>query len=174
MDLSSVSEHWNKTSWVHGFSPEYVSIGVAPNSAAMFRLMVLGEMEVRAMPLTDLLEAFRKLGDKVGNMDDLIAKFSQMPVAKMTALVQSGGLKLWTRRVMKEELVFVPAGWLVCERSVGGQSIYALRKSYFFKSVTAASNYSAAMELLEAGGRGIDKMRQVSGMFANSSAGVAA
>ena len=51
-------------------------------------------------------------------------------------------------------------GWLIVERGDGPLSL-SIRKSFFFRGPGVQDNYAAAMRLLEADGKKLDKMKVV-------------
>ena len=168
MVLSTISTHWNHTSWLTGYSPVYMSPGTCPNSGAMFRLMVLGEIEVHAFPATAVLEAFKKIGDGAKHFDDLKKKLISLEEAKYQSLITTGGLTVWHHKQEKDQLIYIPVGWVVIERVVSGPkvpSVYAVRKSYFFDTPASQASYNAVVKSMQDAGREVKKMSEVSALF---------
>ena len=75
------------------------------------------------------------------------------------------GVTFYKHTAQKEEIVHVPAGFLVMERGSGSQGplICGVRKSMFFS--TGRDGYQATLELLKSSGTNVDKMDQILNTF---------
>lgn len=71
------------------------------------------------------------------------------------------GLKPFFHRLEKEEILYVPTGHLLVEKTGASSMIYGARKSFIVADSTAASNYAACKELLAKDGKDVEKMEKV-------------
>jgi hypothetical protein len=75
-------------------------------------------------------------------------------------LVDSGA-KIRTHSQKANSMVFIPNGWLSSDEAVKGMLLYGIRKTVLCKTPTSYSNYQAITNLLETGGRTVDKMKKL-------------
>ena len=61
----------------------------------------------------------------------------------------------------RQASLWLPAGWILCERSHDGRLIYGARQSMFFKRKGTVANYVLAKTLLSAAGHHVGRMEQV-------------
>ena len=65
----------------------------------------------------------------------------------------------------KAHFVYLPSGWILCERSHDGPLTCVARKSMFFKSKGTVANYALANALLPAAGHDVGRMEQVANVL---------
>ena len=160
LDISSVSTSWNTTSWAWGYSAEYWSVSMPPTSAALLRVVCLGEVEVFAWDVNSLTTGFKEIGKTATNMDEVVEAVKVLTDQDMAALVAKGCKGYYT--VMTKDLMhYVPAGWLIAERSKVGPLVYGVRKSIMFKTASALESYSTSKELLARASHDVSKMEFV-------------
>ena len=114
IDISTVSASWNTTSWTWAISEEHWNINMTPNSAALVRVMWMGEVEVRAWPLKALQEGLTKIGKEVNAVGELTTVLQALGDDGLRELATHGckGFEVSTllTEVRKKEHV----GHLVC------------------------------------------------------------
>ena len=129
----------------------------------LIRLLVTGEIEVHAFNASELVRCFEKIGEPIKDFDDLKNKVAAINEERLQKFIQEG-LVLWHHKQVKEQMLYIPAGWVCCERvssGAGVPSVYALRKSYFFNSRAATEGYKQIVQLMKASGRDVAKMEEV-------------
>ena len=86
LNISSVAANFKSTSWIFGLAPDYVSFGLAPTSASVFRLLALGSAHVWAVSLNGLLLGFKVIGKEIHDSDALETPVRQMTEADILAM----------------------------------------------------------------------------------------
>ena len=162
VDISSVSSSWMDTFWMYGLDPAWSNVGLQPNSAASIRIKWLGSLEVFCAPVEGLKKAFNENGTVIHNFTQLKEAFGGLTDLTYTAMRATCHDFYVHRCVLpKEQLLYIPAGWMVAERVTGGPLQYGVRKSMFFCSKSATSNYGTCKDLLEADKHNVQKMEDV-------------
>lgn len=69
----------------------------------------------------------------------------------------------------KDDVCYIPTGWLIAERVRSGPLVYGVRKSFFIHSTVTKSNYSLAVELLAASGSNVSKMNTIESLISDTS-----
>lgn len=62
-------------------------------------------------------------------------------------------------------VLYLPQGWLTCERSVDGALIYGCRKSFILNTPLAAQAYKNTIALLSRSNRNVERMEAISKLF---------
>ena len=71
------------------------------------------------------------------------------------------GMKPAYHKLQKDEMMYMPAGYIVAERTSTAPMIYGTRKSYFFAEAGAAANFAHCLHLSNADGKDVERMEQV-------------
>lgn len=167
LDISEVSSTWNGTSWLFGVGTDFHVVAPTPNSAALLRVLWMGEMEVMAWPVVQLKDVLSSMGKTVKSMDDLVKVVGALTEADVKSMKAKE--LIGVRTVMsKEVLYFVPAGWLIAERCRAGPLLYGVRKSVFVQSENDLAQYSACHQLLSEGGVDTTKMAAIKEIFSRA------
>ena len=58
-------------------------------------------------------------------------------------------------------VLFVPQGWICCEKSVEGGLLYGVRKSYLTTHSVGAANYRATIDVLKRSNREVGRMEEI-------------
>ena len=66
-------------------------------------------------------------------------------------------------KLVKDELLFVPTGYILMERTGSSTMIYGARKSFVIADGNALKNYGICKTLQEQDGKNVEKMAQVLG-----------
>ena len=75
--------------------------------------------------------------------------------------LQEVGVKVYIVFQVPQETLYVPAGWLLFERSVRGTVLAGVRKSCFIQNSDCEDMYKAAMTTLAGDAQNVDKMKAV-------------
>jgi hypothetical protein len=165
MDISVVSTSWGTTSWTIGLDPTYRNISMCPNSSALLRVMSLGDVEVYAVGLLALKKGIASINRTFSNMEELTKLLSELSSTVWSEMVDKHKMPIYHAIFAKEELMYLPAGWVLMERCRSGPLVYGVRKSIFLQSPAAKDNYCFAKEMLAAAGTNTRKMDMVSDAF---------
>ena len=84
-----------------------------------------------------------------------------MSTDDLNRMVKEYKVPVYRQMVEKEEMIYIPAGWLLCERVVNGTLLYGARKSVFFRSDGTSQKYALARECLSKAGNDVSKMDMV-------------
>lgn len=158
VDISNVSATWNNTSWLFGLSETFHSISMAPNSAALLRVLWMGEMEVVVWELNTLVTALKAIEKKCGSIDELKETLASLRDSDVQQMSDCPG---YYTTMVPEMVYYIPCGWVVCERVKAGPLIYGCRKSIFFKTGSSVKNYAMAKELMSAANLDVTKMDSI-------------
>ena len=144
--LASISAAWKSTTWVWGLAPKsYSKVSLTPNCAAMFYMVVLGEVDLWMVAVEDMVRV-RKAQKKPHDKLDIIKKdLEAMTDPEMEELARQ--LSMYHIHVPKETLIYVPAGHIVMEKAGESSLVYGLRKSVFFDTVRTKELYTAAVDV---------------------------
>ena len=61
----------------------------------------------------------------------------------------------------KDQVMYIPVGYILAERTTAGPMIYGSRKSFIIADSQAHVEYSKVVELCSKDGKGIERMQQV-------------
>ena len=141
------------TVWLFGMDPKLRSLGNTPNSMAMFKTLVHGEVKVMAFEAASLVAALRQeLKKDVIAYDDLIDKLTHYGATTLELMAKNGA-KICVGTIQASQTFYVPQGWLVLEQPVKGVLIYGCRKTTLFKSEAGKRAYEAMVGLHAASDR---------------------
>ena len=71
------------------------------------------------------------------------------------------GIKPYYHKLQKDEVLFVPMGYLLMERSGASTMLYGAWKSFIMHENNAEGNYIACKDLQAKDGKNVEKMQQV-------------
>ena len=169
--IQSIVPGFDKALWTCGYSANYTSINIAPNACAMIRVLAMGEINCILINLVDLVKALDGAFVKLSDIKEFVSSLGN---AKYTEIVDSGCAFHHVKQ-QAEELLFVPAGWLLCETcssaTADGQAqqlIYGFRKSLFFNNGSDRDGYGQVESLMSNDGLDTSKMKKVQELFTAS------
>ena len=129
--------------------PGFHQCGLSANSAAAFKLIVLGEVDTWLVNMPSLLKAAGAANMECKSLKAIVALLEQLSSERFHLLVRNG-LEVVHKKMTKETLYYIPCGWLVLEKaSVDSSVVYGVRKSYFWDTMAAKQAYAHAKELSE-------------------------
>ena len=170
IDLSIVSPTWNTTSWLWGYKPkEYYNVGFTPQGTGLFKIYVMGCVHVWLLDLLSLTKACADIneGDQVKDHDSLMKYIAELSVDKLQEL-KSKGAKVVYHKTSAEDMMYIPAGQILVEKSSEDSLIYGMRKSFLFNDPSGQQSFSKVVDLKKASGQSAAKMKQVLGLFSTS------
>ena len=77
------------------------------------------------------------------------------------AVWKAMGVKPYYHKLEKDQVLFVPMGYLLMERSGASTMNYGARKSFIMHEGHAIENYTACKSLQAKDGKNVEKMQQV-------------
>ncbi|OLP85976.1 Tenascin-R [Symbiodinium microadriaticum] len=164
VDLSEVASAWTTTSWMFGLLPKRIFIQATPNCAAMLRTLQYGEVEIYLFPILHFVSALKTAGMTVpSSFSELEKAVEDLSSETWKQLSKDIGLTYHT--LSKEQVLYVPTGYMTVERSSSSPMIYGARKSFFLVDAKSAvvSLYALCVELSSKDGKNVDKMNEVLG-----------
>ena len=156
LDISKIPDgsSFMENCWYFGYDPKGAWAHFAPNGAAMIRCLASGEMRVIGFGVKDVAERMTEKG-LVSNLD----KMTEF-VLSLTAddpIVAKG----FSAQISQDDVIFVPPGMVLCEKSTSSVLLYGARKSYVLKNDAAMKSYEICIDMLEASGRDPSKMKSI-------------
>ena len=131
--------------------PGFHPCGLSPNSAAAFKLIVLGEVDAWLASMPSLLQAASGAAImECKSLKAIVAPLEQLSSERLHVLARNV-LEAVHKKIAKETLHYIPCGWLVLEKaSVGSSVVHGVRKSYFWGTMAAKQAYAHAKACLAA------------------------
>ncbi|CAE7038483.1 Tnr [Symbiodinium sp. CCMP2456] len=160
IDLSEVAQSWNNTSWMFGLLPKRVFLGCMPNQAACLRIMVYGELETYMFGISSFLAALKTMGLAVpSTAAELEKALEELTTEQWDSM--SKHVKPMYHVLKKDQVLYVPTGFVVAERSAATTMNYGARKSFFFSEASAVVDYTMCCEMNQKEGKNTEKSQEV-------------
>ena len=175
LDISSVDggHQFMEGQWLYGYMPhpDMAYCGFAPNNAALVKIMAVGQVKLLLCELTSLVETSKtKVGPPCENLS-YIEGMRNWDAARIEEMVNSG-VAMFQGIHDKNQLLFVPQGWIIVEVSmVGSRLIYGYRKAFMQATRKATDEYRAALQLFKTSGRNTTRMDAVIECMTNAEIG---
>ena len=126
-----------KNTWLYGYDSALQNTQVVPNGLAMLKLLSEGQVRWFFINTSTLIAAMRKIMSKEEVTPELCINFIEsIGDEGMVQQLSDAGCSLFTALQHKDEVLFVPAGWHVCERVIEVESaslVYGVRKTFLVK-----------------------------------------
>ena len=164
LDISSVpgGTDFMATVWHWGADAKLSGAYLAPNCAAMLKLVAMGEIQVVLFELKNVIDV---LGSET-NCDGLTEA-----LLSLTETSPQWSSFRGVRTVLKaDDVLYIPQGWVMCELFGAGILNYGVRKSFLVKTPRAETNYKLAISLLQRSGREPSKMEAVAKCYGDGTA----
>ena len=164
IDISKVANSFNGTTWMFGYMKASDSTGLTPNCAGCFKMLVFGTVTAYAIDTTSLLKHLPTLKAAARNtaeLYDIVNAFTAEQVQQLKEL----GVPVYKCHMDKEIVLWIPAGWVLIEKTGDSALTYGFRKSMFIATSALRSKYEAAKLLLKASGNSTEKMDEVAACF---------
>ena len=71
------------------------------------------------------------------------------------------GVSPFHHKLQREEILYVPTGYVLAERTSEATMIYGARKSFIFAHDTALTAYTQCLSLMQGDGKSLEKMELV-------------
>ena len=161
LDISGVQGGFDfmKSCWFFGYDAKLEGAWLAPNCAAMAKVLVLGEIHAIAFDLTDLV----KVCGENCNCDDLV-KFVLSLTPESPHWASVTGYRV---TVQANDMLYLPQGWILCEQCASSMLVYGVRRSFLVNLESAKANYELAIALLQRSNRDPAKMQEVLKCYAS-------
>ena len=117
---------------------------------------IMGETHVRVVKLDEVSDTITNKSMADLNKYLLGADFSGLA---------AGNLKVSHGTLTPRDILYVPAGWFMCEQAAKGPLCYGMRKSLFVNSSSQKASYKKAAEMLKKDGRTVDPMMKLLELF---------
>ena len=156
LDITKIPEgtSFMQNCWWFGYDPKNSWAHFAPNGAGMIRCIASGQMRIICFPVADVQETMRAKGMTV-NLDEL-TQFV-LSLTKEDPLVGKG----YAVNVSQDDVVYIPPGMILCEKSSSSALLYGGRKSYILKNEDCMQSYQGCIDMLKASSRDPSKMESV-------------
>lgn len=160
LDISKVAEGgaFMNNIWYWGYDAKLSLAHFPPNAAAMVRVVAAGELRIICFNATVVARVMR-----TRNMPcklDAMVQF-MLDLKEDDEIVSEG----FTAVCKADDVIYVPTGFILCEKSMSGGLLYGCRKSYLIKSETCMASYKVCSEVLEASGRNPDQNEEGAGVI---------
>ena len=99
------------------------------------------------MVVTHILKAWQAVGD--------------MSTETWRKLIANNDLEVSFHALAKDEVMYIPTGHVVIERSHASPMIYGARKSFYLANAAASSEYALTVDLKAKDGNNIGRMNEV-------------
>lgn len=136
--------------WLFGNDPHVKHASFAPNCLSMCKILVQGEIQWLAAPISDLLTGLRTLSglDKI-DLDKLKELALDLDMEKLKRLKEAG---CWwhSAKQLTNDMLYIPPGWYCLEAPSKGVLVYGVRKTFITKSSTSHANFEAAAGVFSA------------------------
>ena len=164
--MQDIAPAWSATSWSIGYGLGYCSVASAPISAAYFRCLLEGEIDVCCVCLSSVYDA---LGGEIHGagqmtMSEVVTSLELLTMTEAKLMIEKG-VKFSVVRLEKEKLLAVPAGYIIMERAKAGPKIFGFRKSAFFDLESSKASYGIAKVFYANEGKDVQKMTDILAKF---------
>ena len=139
--------------WFWGYDPRISGCWLPPNGCAMLKSMVMGEIYFVAFRLSIVLDFMKK--QNIDATCDSMRTFLLSLTKDSEELAKLEGV---AGSMCQDDVLFLPQGWIACERSNSTVMCYGIRKSFMLPGETNQRSYQGAVTLLKNSGRNSTKM----------------
>lgn len=142
--------------WFWGYDPKISGCWLPPNGAGMLKCMVMGEIHFVAFRLSAVLAVMKE--QNIDATCDTMRTFLLSLTKDSGELAKLEGV---AGSLCQDDLMFLPQGWIVCERSNSTVMCYGIRKSFILPGEINQRSYEDAVTLLKNSGRDSTKMEAI-------------
>ena len=164
VDLSSSSVagggSFHKSVWMYGCSNDMKTLAHLPNWACMLKVLASGEVRHVLFELDSTLKALYDM-KKITDLDNINAALEALKALDTDSVKDLLAKKAVVRQInlLKNEVLYIPLGWLCLEVVKQSVHVYGIRKSFFLSFQAAA--YEQAIKMTKAQGRDVQRMEQI-------------
>lgn len=158
-DISGVpgGKAFTSAAWLFGCHVDMKAVGFTPNHAALVKLLAVGEVR-------RILVEWSSFKDAIGefsSIEEVLTKFKKMDQDGLKDLAAKG-VVMRQCLLQKQEVLYIPMGWLSVEVACPSPFIYGIRKSFFIKS--KGKVYEESIEVaksMEGTGKSVERMGKI-------------
>jgi hypothetical protein len=160
--LDDISKTWGTTSWKFACSTDYFNAGIAPNSSALLKYQVMGDIVYYVFDISKLgPDVLNAPGFSMKSLKERIGLTSAATPDEQSVFMLSPQLVLHQGYASKGMLLYVPAGFVIIEFVAKGPLNFGLRKSLFVDQASAKASYTSTVSLLEKEGTNVVRMKTI-------------
>ena len=156
VELTGQNEQLLKETWLYGYAPDFTFASPTPQGMGMLKILAAGEVTMYIMKLSEAAAYFQKKG-KTLNADTLPEILNTAAVDDLNAFCENGCQVFYVKQ-QKFEAVYVPAGYVLFERSSSAVLIYGLRKTVLLKG--DPSDYQGVIDFVKASNKDVSRYEQ--------------
>ena len=146
-----------------GHDPKNFWAHFAPNGAGMIRCIASGQMRIICFGVADVDKTMRAKGMTV-NLDEMTQYV--LSLSKEDSLVSKG----YAVNIAQDDVIYIPPGMILCEKSSSSVLLYGGRKSYILNNTDCMKSYQDCIDMLKASSRDPSKMESVVELYKNLTA----
>jgi hypothetical protein len=150
VDVTGVKSatNFHATSWLWGSAPNADWVGMTPNYSAVLRIVAQGEILQVTVQYAKFKEQLEKTkAVPVINLDTTIDFLKQL-TSETAAEYKKQKVGVQSCIQQKGDLLFIPAGWATCERTINHPLHYGLRKSFLPADADTVMAYQTIIDAL--------------------------
>lgn len=133
-DLPSPLDKVTAALWNFGYLPDMKVTAPTPNALAMVKILLNGHVDVLAIDAKALLPAMRVLlATDTVKFKDVVAKLETADEKTFDAML-SNGCAVFHGTLAPMSILYVPAGFIVCEKVMKGILVHGVRRSFVIRS----------------------------------------
>jgi hypothetical protein len=164
--LDDISKTWGTTSWKFACSTDYFNAGMAPNSSALLKYQVMGDIVYYVFDISKLgPDVLNAPGFSMKGLKERIGLTSAATPDEQNMFMLSPQLVLHQGYAAKGMVLYVPAGFVIIEFVAKGPLNFGLRKSLFVDQASAKASYASTVSLLEKEGTNVVRMKTILAKF---------
>ena len=152
-NISSVKggDAFMEAGWLFGCSADMKNVGFNSNHASIIKVLVVGEIRHLLLEWSSFKTAVVKVigegADKLST-EEILEKLKGMDETKMVEL-HKNGCNMLQCLLKKQDVLYVPTGWLSIEVAANQTLIYGIRKSFFKKGLLRTKKQLRSSRLRE-------------------------
>ncbi|CAK9065531.1 unnamed protein product [Durusdinium trenchii] len=148
--------------WFYGFDPGMNFLGLLPNGASQIRIHARGEVNITMFSVHQFVEKILRVNNDACPYTKALALVQKWTDKDVETARNSNGLTIYHHKLVANEVLFIPDGFLCIETCDPGSSeVYGMRKSFFCIEPESLQNYRAVVELFKNDGREVGQMEAV-------------
>jgi hypothetical protein len=160
IDIKKVNSNFNGLSWLFGLAPDSTTTDSLPNAAGQLRLLVMGEMQLVMVSATHWRQ--------YGGSGDCTFTEACKSLSELSAEVAGQLPKecvIYSTTLKANEMIWLPAGFLIAQRCTLGPLIYGIRKSMFVASDASKSDLNALIGMMDKESKPVARLTSVVDLF---------
>ena len=167
LNMTSLKEasNFENNMWYWGFDSKLSGGFLAPNAAAMLRVVAMGSVTVVAFDL-------RRVVDCMDNKSPTLQEVTEFVLELQDVLKDADGNIIGHGVTLtQDDILFVPTGWIMAEQVNVTSLTYGVRKSFLLDTPAAKASYNTAVDLMKRSGRDASRMEEIAKLFSDDAEG---